>query len=116
MATSSPERITARIEWGSGEGMRAEKRIRRQMYKVLWYCFQGYTLSQVARLTGMPGLSTMKRWCAENLYGFGRDYRLYRVEHEVAVIEEGLEADLTRIRERAARHRNESNPDRSRTR
>jgi hypothetical protein len=83
--------------------MRAEKRIRKNMSRVLWLCFNGYTLPDVARLPGYPGLRTMRTWCRENLNGFGRMYHLLMRERAIDRIQAGVMADYRQIRAKVER-------------
>ena len=99
------ERITARDEWETNTPMRAESRIKRKMDAVLWLCFQGYTLPQIAKLPDSPCLRTLRAWCANNLLGFGKTYRFYRLQHAAAQVEAGIEADLRQIRAKVERNR-----------
>ena len=90
--------------WES-EPLRGEKRIRKQMDAVLWLCFQGYTLPQIAKLPDSPCLRTLRAWCANNLLGFGKTYRFYRLQHVGARVEAAFEADLRQIRAKVERNR-----------
>jgi hypothetical protein len=86
MADSSPalERIRQTIEWGPGEGLRAVKRIKRNMDQVLELCFKhGLSLVDVAKVNGAPGLRTMRRWESENLYDFSKRYKKIRVSQRM---------------------------------
>jgi hypothetical protein len=96
------ERYYATISW-EGYAMRAEKRIRRDMDRVLRLCYEGADLVRVSRIPGAPGLRTLRRWVSLNLYGFGRQYHLLMRGRAVERIRGGLKADLGKIRARIER-------------
>jgi hypothetical protein len=83
MATSSPERITARIEWGPGEGIRAGARIRirKSMEKVLQLCqLHDLSIADVAKTPGAPSLRCLRYWLSQDLYSFKTRYKKIRLD------------------------------------
>lgn len=98
------ERLYATMTW-EGEPVRAEKRIKRNIEKVLLLCYDGLDLVRISNMPGAPGLRTMRRWVSENLYGFGRKYHLLMRQRAIDRLAAGIEADYRRIRVRAERNR-----------
>ena len=83
--------------------MRSEKRIRAQMEMVTLLVWKGFTIAQIARVQGAPSERTLRRWTAENLLGFGKEYHEVMVVRSIKRLRAGIEADLSIIRARAER-------------
>ena len=118
MADSSPapERHCLSMTWES-EPLRAEDRIRRQMEAVTLLLWRGLTIAQIAAMRGrsetrLPSERTLRRWTAENLLGFGKEYHMLMRERAIDRIHAAVEADIKVITARAARR--SRTPDRTR--
>lgn len=100
---AEPERIRQTIEW-TAEPLRNEKRIKQKVDRVLYYCrFHGFDLVGISKMPGSPGLRTMRRWCAENLYGIGKEYGQIMRERAINRMHASLQEDLRKIEARVAR-------------